>query len=172
MKAPRAKPPRPLPLVEPATESDVPAIAALLRRSPGTVTVPPGRLAASLHRYRVIRQAGRTVATAALQPASGDRLELRSVAVDDEFGGLGLGSYLVRAMQYEAWMRGRRLLCVTTSPGFFARLGFTRAPQLAVRARRVGRRRPDGAGRVVMTWRPSDSGERTEDVPILLRRSA
>jgi N-acetylglutamate synthase-like GNAT family acetyltransferase len=156
----------------PATREDARHIAALLRRqAPGTVPICAGEIRAGIDRYRVVRRAGRAVATAAVHPAAEGRLELRSVAVDEACCGQGLGTLLVGAAQAEARGRGRDLVCVTASPGFFARLGFEEAPGIGVPPR-SDRQRPHGGERVAMRWRASAGDEGFNDVSIPLRKSA
>jgi len=163
------------PDVTPACESDVDEIVDVVRqRAPETIPVTPVEVRRRLDRFRVIREDGRVIATAMLQPvADSRRLELRSVAVADGHGGRGLGSRIVRALQQEADRRGRRVVCVTTSPGFFERLGFERAPLDLVPVKPERRRWPVEGRRVAMSWRPETEDRRRDPhVHRALRRSA
>ncbi len=164
-----------LPAVAPAGERDVDEIVAVVRqRAPETIPVTAVDVRRRLDRFRVIREDGRVIATAMLQPVAGSpRLELRSVAVADGHGGRGLGSRLVRALQEEAHRHGRRVVCVTTSPGFFERLGFERAPLDLVPVKPERRRWPVEGRRVAMSWRPQTDDRRRDDhVHSAFRRSA
>lgn len=163
------------PAVTTAAESDVDQIVDVVRqRAPETIPVTPAEVRRGMDRFRVIREDGRVIATAMLQPvAGGRRLELRSVAVADGQGGRGLGSRIVRALQQEADRRGRRLVCVTTSPGFFERLGFEREPLDLVPAKPERRRWPVEGRRVAMSWRPTTEHRRSDrHVHRALRHSA
>lgn len=161
------------PPVTRATASDVDQIVGVVRqRAPETIPVTSAQVRRGLDRYRVIRENGRVIATATLQPvADGRRLELRSVAVADGHGGRGLGTHIVRALQDEARRRGRRVVCVTTSPGFFERLGFEEAPLSLVPPKPERRRWPIDGRRVAMSWRPT-TDRRNDHVRSPLRRSA
>ena len=162
-----------LPRVQPATGEDAEHIASLThQRAPETIPVSADQVGESIDRYRVVREAGRVVAAAALHPVGANRLELRSVAVADGCGGRGLGTHVVGALQDEALRRRRRLVCVTMSPGFFARLGFERAPMSLVPPKPERRRWPVEAERVAMSWHPARDHERNDDARPLLRRSA
>ena len=149
------------PQVEPAAPGDAKRIAELLDAcAPHTIPLDEAQISKALERYRVIRDAGRVQATAALQPADGGGLELCSVAVDPESGGRGLGTSIVRAMQDEARDRDRRLLCVTTSPEFFARVGFRQTPTLVPPPKPERTRCPCVGTRVAMVWDPADDSAR------------
>ncbi len=113
-------------------------------------------------------------ATAALHPVNGSRVELRSVAVGDGFGGRGYGTQLVRALQDEAVRAGREMVCATVSPAFFERLGFERAPLAVVPAKPDRLRWPAERTRVAMSWMPDRLArrERNDHVDTGLRRSA
>lgn len=144
---------RAVPRVSPAATADAPAIAALLERlAPDTLPVPEGDIRRRIHRFRVIREKGRVVAVAALAPLDAHRLELRSVAVDPDSGGRGLGTLLVASMQREARRRGCRLQCVTLNPGFFERMGFVRIPLDRVPPKPARDRHPTSRPRVAMEW--------------------
>ncbi len=160
------------PQVRPASVTDVAEIAQLLeRRAPVTIPVPAEQVADDLERYRVIRGRNSVLATAALQPVGGDRLELRSVAVADDCAGRGLGTHMVTALQREAARQSKRLVCVTISPEFFERMGFEKAPLGVVPPKPEREECPIEGTRVAMAWSPDDNEhERTEDeLPRVLR---
>lgn len=163
-----------VPTVRPAEPGDAEAIAELLeRRAPETIPVPADQVRDAIDNYLVIRAAGRIQATAALFPVGDDdRLELRSVAVNPDFGGHGLGTRIVGAIQREARLRRKALLCVTTSPAFFARFGFEPVRADAVPPKPEREDLPTEEEPVTMAWQPSEleneSGARYDD----LRRSA
>ena len=164
-----------LPHVAPASDDDVRDIEALLaRRAPETLPVSADRIRDRIDRYRVIRDGGRVAATAALHPVNGGRIELRSVAVGDGFGGQGYGTQIVRALQQETARAGRDLVCATMSPGFFERLGFERAPLAVVPDKPDRLRWPAERPRVAMSWTPDRLArpERNDHVETGLRRSA
>lgn len=151
------------PRVERALRRDAPTIAALLRDSaPETIPVPVESVAREIGRFRVIREGGQAVATAALQPVGDTRFELRAVSVSKSCGGRGLGTRIVRAMQAEARRLGRRLVCMTMSPGFFEKLGFERVPLEAVPPKAARRDIPANRERVAMSWQPDPNGASNE----------
>jgi len=68
---------------------------------------------------------GRIVGVCALWLYWEDLAEVRSLAVDDDYAGRGLGKALVGACLAEAAELGiRRVFALTYRPGFFERLGF------------------------------------------------
>jgi amino-acid N-acetyltransferase len=141
-------------VVETARVGDADAIAGLLEaQAPATLPVPAHQILRRIRRYRVIRQDGRLVACAALMPLGSDRYEMRSVAVDPDTGGQGLGTRLVSALQREASFRGRRLVCVTLQPGFFERLGFEAVPLDEIPPKAARADHPVDQPRVAMEWR-------------------
>lgn len=130
--------------VEPARLSDVPALRALLASvvpdcHPDTVRAVPR----TWPRFVVVREGGRIVAAGALQPVGADRAEIRGLAVADGARGRGIASAVVRHLVHRAGAEGRRVVCVTRRPGFFARLGFEEvAPTWLPGRRRIDDRSP------------------------------
>ena len=143
-----------VPMVATARRGDAYAIAELLdAQAPATLPVPADEIRRRIRSYRVIRQDGRVVACAARMPLGSDRFEMRSVAVDPDAGGQGLGTKLVAALQREASFRGRRLVCVTLQPGFFERLGFEAVPLDEIPPKAARADHPVDRPRVAMEWR-------------------
>ena len=67
----------------------------------------------------------RLIGCAALAIMSGDLAEVRSLAVEPESQGLGLGRRLVGAAMDEARQLGLpKVFALTRAPGFFEKLGF------------------------------------------------
>lgn len=163
-----------IPTVQPAETDDAGAIAELLeRRAPETIPVPADQVREAIDNYLVIRAAGRVQATAALFPVDeDDRLELRSVAVNPDFSGHGLGTRIVAAIQRAAGLRGKGLLCVTTSPEFFARFGFSPASSETVPPKPEREELPTAEDPVTMSWQPSEQHMEGEEQYDDLRRSA
>jgi N-acetylglutamate synthase-like GNAT family acetyltransferase len=100
---------------------------ALLRR----VALSEEDVAERWGHYFVVREDdGRVVGVAGLEVHGGDGL-LRSLAVDDDYRGQGLGAQLVAA----AFERAERLslhtvyLLTTDAQDYFARLGFVECPR-------------------------------------------
>jgi len=76
--------------------------------------------------YLVLRHPSHgIIAAGSLQPIEGDRLELRGIVVHPEHRGEGLASRIVEALTQRAEALHKDLVCVTKSPDFFARFGFT-----------------------------------------------
>jgi amino-acid N-acetyltransferase len=163
-----------IPTVQPAEADDADAIAELLeRRAPETIPVPADQIRDEIDNYLVIRAAGRIQATAALLPVEDDdRLELRSVAVNPDFSGHGLGTRIVGAIQREARLRGKGLLCVTTSPAFFARFGFEPVSSEIVPPKPERDELPTAKDPVTMAWKPCEEQDGAEARHDDLRRSA
>lgn len=72
---------------------------------------------------------GRVAGVAALQVAWGSLGEVRSLAVNEEYGGLGLGRKLTLAVENEARGLGiDRMFVLTYVPTFFEKLGYHVTP--------------------------------------------
>lgn len=163
-----------LPIVHTAAAEDAPAIAALLRdRAPETIPVPEQEIREVVETYRIIRTPRLVVASASLRPLDAERFELRSVAVADAFTGHGLGEHLVRNTQLEAELLDARLLCVTTSPSFFERLGFEETDLSELPPKPERESCPAPRPRVAMCWQAATPDERRKNhASTYLRRSA
>jgi amino-acid N-acetyltransferase len=80
-------------------------------------------------RFLVAECAGRVVACAELAPMDPHTAEVRSLVVDREARGGGLGRRLVRALRRRARIDGYTRLCAFThEPGYFVRMGFSVVP--------------------------------------------
>lgn len=112
-----------MPSIRHATPADLPAILELLARN----KLPPDGLEPHLATTLVAREGDRLVGCAALELYDGAAL-LRSVAVEAERRGEGLGQQLTRAALELARARGARTvyLLTETAAGFFPKLGFRR----------------------------------------------
>ena len=120
---------------------------------PGCLPLSLGEVRKHLHRTAVVRECGRTVATATVRPAPGGRLELRSVAVAPTAAREGHGTTLVLWAISEAMRQGRELVCVTTRPGLFQHLGFDEIPLEALPPKPEREAFPSVKRRVAMTHR-------------------
>jgi amino-acid N-acetyltransferase len=75
--------------------------------------------------FYVFEQGGQVVGTVCLHICWEDLAEVRSLAVAEDQGGLGIGRQLVQACLEEGLQLGlRRVFALTYKPGFFAKLGF------------------------------------------------
>ncbi len=112
--------------VEPARPGDFAAIAQLLRR----VQLPPDGLQYHQETLLVARVNGQVVGCAALEIYDDGAL-LRSVAVERDVQGSGLGQRLTRAALGLARQHGvRRIYLLTETAGaFFPRFGFETIPR-------------------------------------------
>jgi amino-acid N-acetyltransferase len=80
--------------------------------------------------FRVALVGPRIVGSGAIRPVTHALAEVRSLAVDAEFQGNGLGSRLLRALVGDARRRGHeRLFCLTRRVDFFERHGFVCMPK-------------------------------------------
>lgn len=105
-----------------ARAHELPAVLALLARC----RLPEAGLTEHADTLLVARSQGRIVGCAALE-VYGQQGLLRSVAVDEDLRGSGLGGDLTKAVLSVASGRGvRRVYLLTeTAAGFFPRFGFT-----------------------------------------------
>lgn len=79
-----------------------------------------------IERFFVADFEGRVVACCALDVYSKRLAEIRSLAVDPDYGGLGVGRLLVEACQKKAGELGvRQLLAVSSAVEFFEKSGFS-----------------------------------------------
>ena len=78
-----------------------------------------------LRDFYVYEEDGRVIGAAALNICWEDLAEVRSLVVDAEYEGRGVGRQLVEACLEEARQLGiRRVFALTYKPGFFEKLGF------------------------------------------------
>jgi amino-acid N-acetyltransferase len=145
--------------IEGATPEDADGIARLLERSaPETIPMSAAELAERADEFAVMRAPdGTIVATAAIRPCPRLECELRSLAVDPDWRGLGLGARLVEHVKQYCASTGRGLMCVTIRPHFFARHGFRRVPLDRLPKKRSRKETVAGRPRVAMGWSPLDS---------------
>jgi|GEM_PF-943505 len=123
---------------------DAEAIAELLRRNSGEPTLllqPAGRVLRQIDEFVVARSRGESrgenrgeiIGCAQLHEHRPGVFELMSVAVDPEHHGRGVGRACARACVDRGLGRAPRLLWLaTTSPGFFARIGFVRTSMATI----------------------------------------
>ncbi|MDE2996784.1 MAG: GNAT family N-acetyltransferase [Bacteroidota bacterium] len=103
--------------VEKAVASDLPRIESMLKEA----RLPINGVAPLIESFSVVREEGQIVAAGVIEPLQGVGL-LRSVVVDPEWQGKGLGRVLVESLSLGA---SQDLYLLTESaPEFFARLGF------------------------------------------------
>jgi N-acetylglutamate synthase-like GNAT family acetyltransferase len=112
--------------IEPATRSDADALRALLART----QLPTDGLSADLDAAFVARDGTRVVGSAAIEIYDEGGL-LRSVAVDEDHRGTGLGHRLTAAAIADAERRSlpALYLLTTTAERFFPRFGFEPIPR-------------------------------------------
>jgi amino-acid N-acetyltransferase len=79
----------------------------------------------NLQTFKIAEEQGRVVGCGALQIIWSDLAELKSLAVDKEFAGRGIGKALVQAAIEKARSLGvPRVFALTLEPEFFKKLGF------------------------------------------------
>ncbi len=143
-----------------ALPAEAGAIARLVGRCvPRCLPVTAKEVADGIGNWFVIGPPGSPRAAASLESLPEGDLELRSVAVDPEWQGDGLGARVVRAACIEAQRRGRELLCVTTTPAFFQLQGFERAEDSRLPEKDARKELPLSARRHVMRRRVHFSGK-------------
>jgi amino-acid N-acetyltransferase len=119
--------------IRPATTADVPAIHDLIKthaQRGKMVLRPLDELYATLRSYVVCDIQGCVVGCASTHIFWEDLAELKGLAVADDYQGRGIGSALCQACYREMQrLRVRNLFALTTSPGFFEKLGYRRIPK-------------------------------------------
>ena len=79
----------------------------------------------SIREFFVAKEGSKVVATSALKIFWEDLAEIRSLVVDKEYRGQGLGRKLVNACFKEATALGvKKVFVLTNTPEYFSRLGF------------------------------------------------
>jgi len=104
-------------------------------------------------RYRVARdRSGSVIAAGTLQELEGNRVEIRGLAVDEDWRGKGVAGALVEDLLDIADEQGKEAVCVTRKPSFFERFGFhmTFPSWLSRQRQQVHGGRKDAAPRVAM----------------------
>jgi N-acetylglutamate synthase-like GNAT family acetyltransferase len=111
-----------------ARPADAIAIHALIARYAAQGLLLPRteeEIRAHIARFLVLAEQEHVLGCVALEPYGDDLAEIRSVAVDDQTRGKGLGGRLVQYALTEAKRRGfLRVFAVTHAPDFFQRQGF------------------------------------------------
>ena len=124
--------------VEQARVEDADAIAALLERNREVETLllqPADRVRAQIDEFVLVRGPTGLRGCAQLRRHRARICELMSVAVDPAEHGRGIGSACVRACVERALADGATLIWLaTSSPQFFARLGFEPMPMRRIPA--------------------------------------
>lgn len=119
--------------IRPARPGEGKVVARIVNETPDCVSVEPDEAEAWLHRtYVLVSPDDEIEAVGALRPYRDGLVEVRSLAVARDRRGRGVGSRLLRALLEVAAAQGRRAMCVTRRPGFFARHGFEKldAPRI------------------------------------------
>jgi N-acetylglutamate synthase-like GNAT family acetyltransferase len=111
--------------------SDVPAIHSLVAHYAAQGLLLPRaaeEIRANIGHFIVQEQNSRVLSCLSLESYSADLAEIRSIAVDPENRGQGLGARLIVSALAEARRRGiARVFAVTRAPKFFERQGFAAA---------------------------------------------
>ncbi len=90
-------------------------------------------ICAHVWRFLVLIEQEKLLGCVALEPYGADLAEIRSLAVDPEIRGRGLGTRLLRAALAAARRRKiARVFAVTHTPEFFGRHGFTTSTRWAL----------------------------------------
>lgn len=122
-----------LPVVRPAHPQDARVIHHLLKVHSDRGNLLPRSMEdieINLVDFKIVEIESQVVACAALELFPNELGEVRSLAVDQRFGRLGLGSKLVAQLIDEAEKRNlNRLMALTYVPEFFHALGFQTVPK-------------------------------------------
>jgi amino-acid N-acetyltransferase len=116
-------------VLRPARTSDIVAIQAMRAPLVDSNVLLQHQLVALYERVQefVVAEGkdGRILAAGALHVMWGDLAEVRSLVVDQNARGMGLGKAVVEALIERAYTLGiRRVFCLTFESDFFARCGF------------------------------------------------
>ena len=115
---------------------DVPAIATLVdryARHGAVLPRPPEDIYETVREWVVARSDGEIVGCGSLVILWADLAEIRSLIVDPEVQGNGIGRQIVEALLAEASaLEIPRVFALTRKPGFFAKLGFETLPREAL----------------------------------------
>jgi amino-acid N-acetyltransferase len=116
-------------ILRPARTSDIVAIQAMRAPLVDTNVLLQHQLVSLYERVQefVVAEAkdGQIIAAGALHVMWGDLAEVRSLVVDQNARGLGLGKAVVEALVERAYTLGiRRVFCLTFEVDFFVRCGF------------------------------------------------
>ena len=120
-----------IPVIRPAAEDDVPGIHRLLSEYARRGIVLDRSEADLLHYLKnftvAVEASGMVVGCMAVRDFGNDLLEVRSLAVDADRQGAGIGRQLVESAKarLDRSREGYRLFALTLTPEFFLRLGFT-----------------------------------------------
>jgi len=119
-----------------ALPSDTTAIHALITHYAAQgLLLPrtPEELREHIARFLVLEDEGRVIGCVALEPYGSDLAEVRSLAVDPQIRGKGLGARLVRyALAMAKRRKIARVFAVTHAPEFFGRQGFQTSTRWAL----------------------------------------
>ncbi len=119
-----------------ARASDAAAIHALIAHYAAQGVLLPrteAEVRARLRHFLVLEENQRVVACVALEPCRAGEAELRSLAVDPNVRGRGLGARMVQhALRLARRRKMARLFAVTHAPVFFAGQGFLATTRVAV----------------------------------------
>lgn len=120
--------------VRKAEENDIPAIHELLERYADLgIVLRRSRedIRRALGNFFVAEMDGRFCGCSALRDFGNELLEIRSLVVDPELQGRGIGRAIIDAIvrDVDARLSAWRLFTLTGQPEFFAKLGFRRVPR-------------------------------------------
>ena len=122
------------PCIRPGTMRDAPDLYRLIAANVEASYLLPRQfkeVTAHATRFFVSVAQDSIVGCGELAPLSRTVAEIRSLAVDEPYRGMGLGSGLVRALTQRAWLDGFKTLCAFThNPSHFVRFGFSIVPHV------------------------------------------
>jgi amino-acid N-acetyltransferase len=109
-----------------AIRDDIPAIKELIASNPDTIlSRTDDELHSLLDGFWVAEHNGAVVGCCCLEVYSSKIAEIRTVIVHDTVRGMGFGAALVKVAAEEAERQNiREVMVVTSSPEYFAKLGF------------------------------------------------
>lgn len=121
-------PPHKQNIVREAKHEDIPQIQVLLNHYAGMGDLLPRSkddIINNLEHFRVIEDDGQVIACGSLEHFTDELAEVRSLMVNEEIKGRGLGRSIVETLIEIAEQRNvKRLMALTYVPEFFHKLGF------------------------------------------------
>ncbi len=111
-----------------ASSEDIPGIQSLLKHYASMGELLPrsdSDLSTNLQHFKLIKEADKVIACGSLEHFTEELAEIRSLVVNPEYQGKGLGRLIVEKHIQTAKLRKvKRLMALTYVPKFFHELGF------------------------------------------------
>jgi amino-acid N-acetyltransferase len=95
-------------------------------------------VASNIRSYHIVKENGRVIGVGALHIYSAELGEIRSLVVEKEYQGKGVGRAIIKEIEREAkQLKLNKLLTLTYQKEFFEKLGFVEIPKESVPSHKV-----------------------------------